>query len=138
METTPYILKEYSPFLLETTIEEIKLFFHETSFSHFPVVENKKLIGIISKTTIEEIEQDNKEIGYLQYALSYFNVEENVNILTLLTIFSANNTNIVPVIDLEQNYIGYFELTDILHLITETPFLKTEGIAGVLSEIKRP
>ncbi|RXP45900.1 CBS domain-containing protein [Lutibacter sp. HS1-25] len=129
METTPYILKEYSPFLLETTIEEIKLFFHETSFSHFPVVENKKLIGIISKTTIEEIEQDDKEIGYLQYALSYFNVEENVNILTLLTIFSANNTNIVPVTDLEQNYIGYFELTDILHLITETPFLKTEGIA---------
>ena len=125
METTPYILKEYSPFSLETTIEELKGFFHETSFSHFPVVSDKKMIGLISKSAVEEILENEKEVGYFQYLFSFFNADESSSMLALLTIFATNNTNIIPVIDQEHNYIGYYELTDILHLLNDTPFLKS-------------
>lgn len=129
METTPYILKEFSPFSLETTISEIKLFFNETSFSHFPVVSKKLLIGLVSKTDIESIEENEKEIGHFQYLYNFFNSEESHNILELLAIFAANETNIIPLINNDKAYIGYYDLIDILHLLNETPFLKSEGIA---------
>ena len=35
METTPYILNEFNPFTLETSVSEIKLFFKENPFTHF-------------------------------------------------------------------------------------------------------
>jgi len=129
METTPYILKEFEPFSLETTISEIKLFFKETSFSHFPVVSKNKLVGLISKTDIESIDENKKEIGYFQYLLIFFNAEENNNILELLAIFAANEVNIVPLIDANKDYIGYYDLMDVLHVLNETPFLKSEGIS---------
>jgi len=129
METTPYILKEFSPFSLETTISETKLFFNETSFSHFPVVSKNLLIGLISKTDVESIDENEKEIGYFQYLYNFFNSEEDNNILELLAIFAANETNIIPLINTKKEYIGYYDLIDILHLLNETPFLKNEGIS---------
>ena len=84
MDTTPYILKEFNPFSLETTISETKLFFNETSFSHFPVVSKNLLIGLISKTDVESIDENEKEIGYFQYLYNFFNSEEDNNILELL------------------------------------------------------
>jgi len=129
METTPYILNEYSPFSLETTVSEVKLFFNETSFSHFPIVSKNQLIGLISKIAIEDIDENEKEIGYFQYLLNSYYSEENNNILGLLAIFAVNEANIIPLIDSEKKYIGYYDLVDILHLLNETPFLKSEGIA---------
>ncbi len=128
METTPYILNEFNPFTLETTVFEIKSFFNETNFSHFPVVSKNSLIGLISKTDIENIDTDDKEIGYFQYVLKLFYSEENNNLLEILTVFSSNESNIIPVIDNEKKYIGYYDLFDILNLINDTPFLKNEGI----------
>lgn len=128
METTPYILNEFSPFTLETTIFEIKSFFNETNFSHFPVVSKNVLIGLISKTDVENIDTDDTEIGYFQYVLKLFYSEENNNLLEILTVFSSNESNIIPVIDNEKKYIGYYDLFDILNLINNTPFLKSEGV----------
>jgi len=127
METTPYILKEFSPFTLETTVFEIKSFFKETSFNHFPVVSKNKLIGLISETDVENIDTDDKEIGYFQYVLKLFFSEENYNLLELLTVFASNESNIIPIINSEKIYIGYYDLFDILNLINQTPFLKNEG-----------
>jgi predicted transcriptional regulator len=128
METTPYILKEFGAFTLETTIAEVKQFFKETTFSHFPVVTNNKLIGLISKNEADEIDENNKEVGYFQYAYSLFFAEENYNLLEILTVFASNESNIIPVLNNEKTYIGYYDLFDILNLINNTPFLQNEGI----------
>jgi len=61
--------------------------------------------------------------------LNFFNAEENNNILELLAIFAANETNIIPLVDTKKEYIGYYDLIDILHLFNETPFLNNKGIA---------
>jgi predicted transcriptional regulator len=63
METITYLLKEFEAFTLETTVAEVKLFFKETSFNHFPLVKNQQLIGLISETDIESVDENEKEIG---------------------------------------------------------------------------
>ena len=44
-----------------------------------------------------------------------------------LEIFAKNETNLIPVLDEKNNYLGYYELEDIIRFFHETPFLKEEG-----------
>ena len=65
METAPFLLKDFKPFTPESKVETVKLFFKETAFSHFPIVKNEELIGLISKIDIDKIDADEKKIGRL-------------------------------------------------------------------------
>lgn len=127
MDTTPYILTEFNTFNLETLVSEVKNFFNETTFSHFPIVENNQLVGLISETDIEGIDENEKEIGYFQYLFNLFFIEETNNLLDILTVFASNESNLIPVLDAKKNYVGYFDLIDVLHLYNETPFINNEG-----------
>jgi Mg/Co/Ni transporter MgtE len=50
--------------------------------------------------------------------------------LDVLEVFAKNETNLLPVLDEKNNYVGYYELEDVIRFLHETPFLKEEG--GVL------
>ena len=137
METSPYILKEFKAFSLETTVNEIKTFFNETTYSHFPIVKDNILIGLISETDVEGLDENDKEIGYFQYLYTIFFTEESDNLFEIIAVFASNETNVIPVIDAQKKYIGYFDLIDILHIYNETPFLHNEGIVLLLEKETR-
>jgi hypothetical protein len=56
-----------------------------------------------------------------------FFVRSSVIWLDVLEIFAKNETNLIPVLDEKNNYLGYYELEDIIRFFHETPFLKEEG-----------
>lgn len=134
MEIAPFILKEFEPFTLEHKVGDVKLFFNETSFSHFPIVKNNFLIALISETDIQGIDDNEKEIGYFQYLYNLFFTDKTTNLLDIFKVFASNKANIIPVIDTEKKYLGYFELVDILNLYNDTPFLKNEGTVLLLEK----
>src|SRR5690606_25892986 len=69
------------------------------------------------------------------YAVECFFVTTNDNWLEVIKTFSDNNTNLMPVIDEEtKEYIGYFELNDIMTLFNDTPFLKESGAIIVVQK----
>jgi CBS domain-containing protein len=127
METIPYILKEFKAFTTHTKIADVKLLFRETTYSHFPIVENNHLLGLIPEIDIRSIFEDDKELGNFQYLFQLFFTEEDNNLLEILKIFAANETNLTPVINDKKEYLGYCDLIDILHVYNNTPFLKNEG-----------
>ncbi len=127
MDTNPYILKEFKAFALQTKTTFVKKFFYETTFSHFPVVKNKQLIGLISETDLQGIENNEEEIGNYQSLFVLFFAEENQNLLEILKVFASNETNLIPVVNYNQEYVGYFNLIDILHIYNNTPFFNKEG-----------
>lgn len=136
METTPYILKEFKAFTTHTKITDVKLVFSETTYSHFPIVENGHLLGLISEIDIRSIFDDDKELGNYQYLFQLFCTEENNNLLEILKIFAANETNLIPVINNKKEYLGYCDLIDILHVYNNTPFLKNEGtVLGIKKNV---
>ena len=134
MDLTSYILKEFKPLSLETKVSEVKSLFNENEYSHFPIIQNNVLIGLISETDIQSIDEENKEIGYFQYLFQLFYTEESNNLLDLIKIFASNETSLVPVIDEKKQYIGYFNLIDLLHVLNETPYLNEEGIVLLLEK----
>jgi len=137
METTPYILKEFNAFTPQTKARDVKSLFNETTFCHFPIVDNKQLIGLISETDMQGIINDEKEIGDFQYLFKLFFAEINHNLLELIKIFAANETNLIPVINEKKEYVGYYDLIDVLHLYNSTPFLKNEGTILLLEKEQR-
>ena len=44
-----------------------------------------------------------------------------------MEIFAKNESNLIPVLDDKNTYLGYYELEDVIRFFHETPFLKEEG-----------
>ncbi len=121
-----YINTEFEPLHGGDSIAIVQDFFLEMAFSHFPVLDDGVYIGSIASEDIETFESD-KNVNDFRYALTGFFVRVTDIWLDVLEVFAKNQTNILPVLDANNQYIGYYELEDIMKFFHETPFLKEPG-----------
>lgn len=124
-----YINKDINPLHTTDTIASAQEFFIDLNYSHFPVLEDNIFIGNISKEDIDILDI-NSTIENNKYELERFYVHSTMIWLDVLEIFAQNDTNIVPVLSEKNEYIGYYELEDVIKFFHETPFLREEG--GIL------
>ena len=110
----------------QETILAAQDFFMDVSFSHFPVLEDGIYIGSIVAEDLETFDMDKKISNY-KYTLEPFFVRSKMNWLDVLEVFGKNHTDIVPVLDENNLYLGYYELTDSMRFFNETPFIKESG-----------
>ncbi len=137
MQTTDYITKDIKALSASDKVSKAKKLFKQLTFTHLPVIENGFLVGLVAETDIQTIEDENKQINDFSYAFHLFFTDEKTNWFELLKIFALNDSSIIPVLDKNQKYIGYYELSDILHIFNNTPFLNESGAILVVSkEIK--
>jgi CBS domain-containing protein len=127
MITTPTILKDIKAFTHQTRIIEVKEMFQETTFSHFPVVDDGLLIGLIAAADVQIMENNEKCLGDFNHLLTTFYALEKNNLLEIFNVFAANETNVVPVVNNQREYLGYFELINVLHIYNDTPFIHHHG-----------
>lgn len=125
-EITEYITNDYKAIDSKETIAEVQDFFIEVPFSHFSVLNDGVYIGSIASDDVETFDTD-KEVADYKYALEGFYARKNMIWLDVLEVFAKNHTNIVPVLDDDNSYLGYYELEDIVKFFHETPFLKEQG-----------
>ncbi len=121
-----YISNDYKPIETTDTVAAVRDFFEEVSFSHFPVIEESIYIGSVSGEDVLTFEE-NKPIGQFRYAMEGFFARKGMMWMDVLEIFARNQTNLVPVLDENNAYIGYYEIPDIIRIFNETPFLKEPG-----------
>jgi Mg/Co/Ni transporter MgtE len=121
-----YINNDFKPFPSTESVAEIQDFFAENTYSHFPVMENDIYIGSISGVDAETFET-GKKISDFRYSFEGFFVRQSMIWLDVLEVFARNNSNIVPILDETNKYIGYYEITDVIKFLNETPFLKETG-----------
>lgn len=133
-EIKDYITNDYKAINSEVTIATIHEFFHELPFSHFPVLEENIYMGCITLDDVETFESEKKVSDY-RYTLEGFFARNTMIWLDVLEVFAKNHTNIVPVLDENNCYLGYYELEDIIKFFHETPFLKEPG--GIIV-VKKP
>jgi Mg/Co/Ni transporter MgtE len=133
-EITNYITNDYKAIDSQETIAVVQEFFDDLNFSHFPVVEEEVYIGSIAADDIETFEANKKVFDY-RYSLEGFFARSTMIWLDVLEVFAKNNTNLVPVLDEKNKYVGYYEITDIMKFFHETPFLQESG--GIIIVKKR-
>ncbi|KIA96072.1 MULTISPECIES: CBS domain-containing protein [unclassified Flavobacterium] len=125
-DITNYITNDFRAINSQETIASVQDFFADLSFSHFPVLEDGVYIGSIASDDIETFDSDKKVIDY-KYTLEHFFARSNMIWLDVLEVFAKNHTNLIPVLDENNTYLGFYEITDIIKFFHETPFLKEPG-----------
>ena len=126
LEITDYINNDFKAIHSSDSIESVMDFFEECKFSHFPVVENGIYIGCISSEEVETFDS-SKKISDHRYALKGFFARTTMFWIEVLEVFSRNNTTIIPVLDDENNYVGYYEIKEVIRNFYDTPFVKDFG-----------
>ena len=121
-----YINNDYKPFDIHETVASAQDFFVETPFSHFPVMEEGVFVGNLSKEDVETFDFDKKIIDY-KYTLEGFFAKSNSIWIDVLEDFAKNQTTVLPVLDENNKYLGYYEIVDVIRFFNETPFLKESG-----------
>ena len=133
-EITEFISNDFKAIDSQDTISTVQTFFDDLHFSHFPIVEEGVYIGSIASEDIETFDFDKKVTDY-RFTLEGFFARTTTIWLDVLEVFAKNHTNLVPVLDENNMYVGYYEIQDIMKFFHETPFLKEPGAIIV---VKKP
>jgi predicted transcriptional regulator len=134
MQTNDYIIKDIKALSTSDKVSKAKKLFKELTYTHLPIVDEGFLLGLIAEADIQTIEDEDKLIKEFSFVFHLFFADKKTNWFELLKVFALNDTNIIPVLDKNQKYLGYYELTDILHLFNSTPFLNETGAILVVSK----
>ena len=121
-----YINNDFKPVAYEETVAEVQDFFSEVTFSHFPILDNGVYIGCISSDDVTTFDLQKKLSDY-RYTYEGFFVRSGMIWLDVLEVFARNNSNIVPILNDDNIYVGYYEITDVIKFLNGTPFLKEVG-----------
>ncbi len=130
MKLLEYIINDVKPLENNSKISDLQSLFNQLTYSHIPLQNHEGVfLGSFSETDAHSFESEKPLSEYL-YALEAFFVRDNTLWLDVLEAFAVNSTNIMPVLDAENKYLGYFELNDIIGLFSESPFFSEAG--GIL------
>lgn len=121
-----YLNNDFKPFASNDTIAFAQDFFTDLNFSHFPILDNGIFIGNIAAEDVDGFDF-SKNLSDYRYSFEGFFTRSNSVLLDVLDDFAKNETNIIPVLDTNNNYIGYYELDDLIKVFNETPFLRELG-----------
>ena len=134
MQTIDYISNDVKPLRLEDKIIRVKQIFSQHPHSHLPVINKNVFCGSIARQDIEYVEDDDKILNNFKNLFRTFYTSESVNWFEVLEYFATYNTNLIPVLNTDKVYLGYYELDDFLNIFKCTPFIHEEGVIFVISK----
>lgn len=126
MNIAQYILNDVKPLSVSDNVGEAQMVFNQLTFSHIPIMENGIYLGCMSETDTHCFDAE-KSINDYRYTLEQFFVREKTNWIDVLEAFAQNSANIMPILNEKNDYIGYYELNDIIQVFNDTPFLHELG-----------
>ncbi len=109
-----------------SSISDVKELLKSKHFSHTPIFNTDFFFGMLSKESIFSAQNDQK-IADLLYEADLFFASKNTQWEEVMELFVKYDTNIIPVLDDTNRYIGYYQLIDFIHLFADTPFLRETG-----------
>lgn len=126
MPLDQYIINDLRPFDVNTKIKELQEVFNHLTYSHVPIEKEGQYIGCLSETDVYCFDGNDK-VNDVLYAIEHFFVRQSSIWLDVLDTIAVNDSNIMPVLDEHNNYLGYYQLIDIISLFRNTPFFSEAG-----------
>jgi predicted transcriptional regulator len=136
MNITDYIQNKIKPLHLKSSVKTAQKLFDTFPVTHFAVVEDTKLLGCFAQDDIQTIANKTVDLFAHTHLLNSFFADEKATVLELLKIFADNDTTLIPILNEEKKYIGYYDLSDILEVFSTSPFMTEDGETLVIQKIK--
>jgi len=133
MNIASYILNDVTPLSVNSKVKEAQLVFNQLTFSHIPITQDGVYLGCLSETDSHCFDAD-KPINEYRYALEQFFVRAQTNWIDVLEAFAQNSSNVMPILNEKNDYVGYYELNDIISIFNDTPFLHEPGSVLVVEK----
>ncbi len=121
MPLDQHIINDLRPFDVSAKIKELQEVFNQLTYSHVPIQKDGIYIGCLSETDVYCFD-GNEKVEDVLYAVEHFFVDQSAIWLDVLDTFALNDSNLMPVLDSNHNYLGYYLLIDIISLFRNTPF----------------
>ena len=119
-------------FELGQPIASLKSFFEQSNYSHAALTEHGVFVGCVPNYVLTPYEGATS-IEALLDEVEHFSVNENAYWLEALEATLRADADIVPVVDADQRFLGYYLLEDLELFLARTPFLSEGGSVLVLS-----
>ncbi len=126
MQLHEFIINDVQPLGLDERMIDIQSMFNNLTYSHLPILEDGKYLGCISETDAHCFKKD-QILGEVKYCFATFFVRPETHWLDVLEAFARHQSSIMPVVDRDGSYLGYYELKDIMELFNDAPFLYESG-----------
>ena len=123
MNITDYIQNKIKPLHLKSSVKTAQKLLDDYAITHFVVVENTKILGCFAQDDVVQIESKSDELVAYSHLLNSFFADKEASVLELLKIFADNDTTLIPVLNAKKEYIGYYNLSDVLEVFSMSPFM---------------
>lgn len=105
---------------------KVQSIFSQTIYSHVPIINKEGYAGCLDENEVRCYNTTCIVEDY-KHAFQIFFVRYDTNWLDILEMFAQHRTNIMPVLDNDNKYLGYYELEDVMSFFNNTPFLREPG-----------
>ncbi len=122
---------------VEQTGREAFHMLNDYHVKHLPVVENGKLVGLLSEEEIFNHKLASPLSEHDFSVLPLFQVLENEHIFEVIKIMGDHRLTVIPVVDSEGMYLGLVQQNDVLHYFAHTASLTEHGAVLVLEMPRR-
>jgi hypothetical protein len=126
MPLKKFVINDLTPSSTKTLIGDLRNVFKGLAYTHVPVTKEGVYLGCLSETDVFCFEPTYR-VNNVMYAIEGFYVRNSTIWLTVLEKFAENDTNIMPVLDPDNKYLGYYQLNDIISMFNHTPFFSEPG-----------
>ncbi len=125
MFVSDYISKDYPAFYTSDLIDEANEVAKDFGFSHVFIKKRGLYIGALSQAFLEDSPEG--ALGTLDVHYEKFALSEDASLLDSVKLFYTFNTNVIPVVDKEDKYLGYFSRDDIFAEFSKYPLFSENG-----------
>ena len=136
MQLSNYITNDFKPLAPTDTIDMASVLFENFNMDFIPVVENEKLIGCLPSDFNLGTEK-KRIVAEFRNESEYFYINKDANLIDALRILGINDSNVVFVINDNNEYLGYITQYDVMSRLSTSPFFNEIGGVIVIKKSAR-
>jgi acetoin utilization protein AcuB len=115
---------------LQDTVTKALQLINDFRVTHLPVVSENIYLGLISEEDLLDVEEEKMPIELLQENFSLISVFDKEHFLNAVNCCNQYDTNVVPVINNQNEFLGTITTTDLLKALGN--FAGTNEIGGIV------
>ena len=120
-----YISKDFPTFDIQDLAEEAFEVANDFDFSHIFVEKNGVFLGAIGKVFLAE--NSSEKLEKLMVYAEKFSIIDQSTILDGIKLFHTFNTNVIPILNKNEEYQGYISWEDVSTELSKYPFFSENG-----------
>ncbi len=121
------ITDEIPPLKVSDTARKALQWMDEFKVWHLPVVKNSELLGLVSETDLIDNAPSGDIISRIKPNFISAFAQENQHIFEVVKIVSQLNLSVIPVIDIQKNYLGSISIHHLMNAIAAMPVVGEPG-----------